>query len=171
MKFTDVVARWHGSAHDSHIWDNSNQRRHFLQGTYGDYWLLGDSGYAQTTFMMTPLASVNSPSESLYNEAQIRTRNVIERTFGNWKRRFPILTRGIQVHLKRIPGIIIATCVLHNIARLHNDLQPAVDPEYPPILEYSDDGPEVPRNNRSTRNTAGYHARHVLIEQHFGRLR
>lgn len=167
--FTDVVARWHGSAHDSHIWENSNQRRHFLQGTYGNYCLLGDSGYAQTTFMMTPLRIVNSPIQSLYNESQIRTRNTIERTFGIWKRRFPIMSRGIQVNLSRIPGIIIATCVLHNIARLHNDPEPPYDPEYPPIFDNTTDG-QVSVSNRLVRNTAGNHARQVLIEQHFGRL-
>ncbi|XP_047988510.1 putative nuclease HARBI1 [Leguminivora glycinivorella] len=170
LLFTDVVARWHGSAHDSHIWDNSNQRRHFLQGTYGNYCLLGDSGYAQTPFMMTPLGNVTSPSQSLYNESQIRTRNVIERTFGIWKRRFPIVSRGIQVHLSRVPGIIIATCVLHNIARLQNDLEPPVDPEYPPILDNTSDEIAVVPNNRSGVNTAGQNARQVLIEQHFGRL-
>lgn len=166
MKFIDMVARWHGSAHDSHIWDNSNQRRHFLQGVYNDYLLVGDSGYAQTPFMMTPLSSVSSRSQSLYNESQIRSRNVIERTFGVWKRRFPILSRGIQVHLRRIPGIIIATCVLHNLAQEQNDPEPPLDPEYPPVFDSADDNIVF----TSTHNTPGSRARQVLIEQHFGTL-
>lgn len=58
--------------------------------------------------MMTPLPE-NAPStrgEKLYQESQIRTRNVIERAFGIWKRRFPILSKGINVKLKRVPGKI-----------------------------------------------------------------
>lgn len=165
--FNDVVARWHGSAHDSHIWDNSNQKRNFLQGTYGDYLLIGDSGYAQTTFMMTPLARIDSQSQSLYNESQIRTRNVVERTFGIWKRRFPILSRGIQVHLSRIPGIVIATCVLHNLARQHGDPEPPMELDYPPIFDENETFSNTNTNNRST---PGSRARQVLIEQHFGRL-
>ncbi|XP_026736450.1 putative nuclease HARBI1 [Trichoplusia ni] len=169
LMFNDVVARWHGSAHDSHIWDNCNQRRHFLQGTYRNYCLLGDSGYAQTTFMMTPFATVSSANQSLYNESQIRTRNTIERTFGIWKRRFPIMSRGIQVHLSRIPGIIIATCVLHNIARLQNDPEPPTDPEYSPIFDI-DDGLELSMSGSSVRSTLGHQARQVLVEEYFGRL-
>lgn len=49
--------------------------------------------------MMTPLPE-NTPStrgEKLYQESQIRTRNVIERTFGIWKRRFHIPLKGINV--------------------------------------------------------------------------
>ncbi|XP_063384401.1 putative nuclease HARBI1 [Cydia fagiglandana] len=148
LLFIDVVARRHGSAHDSLIWDSSNQRRHFLHRKYGNYCLLGDSGYAQTVFMMTPLGNVTSPMQSLYNESQIRTRNVIERTFGIWKGRFPIVSRGIQVNLSTIPGIIVATCVLHNIARLQNDLEPPADPDYPPILDNTADEIAVLPNNQ-----------------------
>jgi nuclease HARBI1 len=59
--------------------------------------------------MMTPLPE-NSPrtrGEKFYQESQIRTRNVIERKFGVWKRRFPILSKGINVRLRRVPGKII----------------------------------------------------------------
>ncbi|XP_036328401.1 putative nuclease HARBI1 [Rhagoletis pomonella] len=158
LLFTDVVARWHGSSHDSHIWDNCNQRRYFVQGAYGDFCLLGDSGYAQTTFMMTPLGNVSSSAQSLYNESQIRSRNTIERTFGVWKRRFPILSRGIQVHWSRVPGIIIATCVLHNIARQQADPDPVVDAEYPAMIETVDSRNEIQNTNSSSRTSPGNRA-------------
>lgn len=77
-----------------------------FQGIYHDKLLVGDSGYAQTRYMMTPLPE-NAPTtraEKLYQESQIRTRNVIERAFGIWKRRFPILSKGINVNLRRVPG-------------------------------------------------------------------
>lgn len=31
LSFLDVVARWHGSAHDSNIWDNCALKRNFIQ--------------------------------------------------------------------------------------------------------------------------------------------
>lgn len=40
---------------------------------------------------MTPLLQTHNRAEELYNESQIRTRNVIERVFGVWKRRFPTI--------------------------------------------------------------------------------
>ncbi|CAG9123022.1 unnamed protein product [Plutella xylostella] len=77
--------------------------------------------------------------------------------------------KGIQVHISRIPGIIIACGVLHNIARLRNDPEPIIDHEYPPVLD-EDDGYGLPANNNPARNTPGNRARQVLVEQHFGRL-
>lgn len=139
-----------------------------MQGVYREYLLVGDSGYAQTPFMMIPLNSVNSQNQSLYNESQIRTRNVIERTFGVWKRRFPILSREIQVHLCRIPGIIIATSVLHNIAQQHEDSEPPLDLDYSVIVDADDDNHAL--GAMTNTNTTGFRAREVLIEQHFGHL-
>jgi len=44
--------------------------------------------------MMTPLNECHTPAENLYNESQIKTRNVIERFFGVWKRHFPVMALG-----------------------------------------------------------------------------
>lgn len=52
-------------------------------------------------------------SENRFNESQIQTRNVIERTFGIWKRRFPVTQ-----------DIIVASAILHNIARERNERIP-----------------------------------------------
>ncbi|KAJ8940706.1 hypothetical protein NQ318_009109 [Aromia moschata] len=49
---------------------------------YGDGLLVGDSGYAIKPYLITPLSNPNNPAEHLFNEAQIRTRNPIERCFG-----------------------------------------------------------------------------------------
>lgn len=43
--------------------------------------------------MLNPITNV----ENTFNESQIRTRNPIERSYGVWKRRFPILSLGINV--------------------------------------------------------------------------
>lgn len=72
-------------------------------------------------FCITPLLTTNTPAENLFNEAQIRTRNPIERTFGIWKRRFPILSTGINLNIRKSQCLIIATAILHNIATIDND--------------------------------------------------
>ncbi|CAG4929181.1 unnamed protein product [Colias eurytheme] len=164
----DIVARWHGSAHDSNIWDNCALKRSFLQGKFKNKVLLGDSGYAQTSYMMTPLAdgSAVSRAERLYQESQIKTRNVVERAFGLWKRRFPILSRGINIHLHKVPGIIIATAVLHNIAITQNDQVPPEDPDYPVMEELSVGNTVGTGQLRGSRNLE----RRVLIEQYFASL-
>ncbi|CAI6370693.1 unnamed protein product [Macrosiphum euphorbiae] len=117
LEVMDVVARYDGSTHDSRIFRESKRRALFEQGVYGDALLVGDSGYACTSYMMTPLHECYTPAEQLYNESQIRTRNPIGRFFGVWKRRFPIMALGLRVKLIRVFPIITATLVLNNIAR------------------------------------------------------
>lgn len=75
---------------------------------------------------MTPLANPVTPGEQLYNEALIRTRNAIERTFGIWKRRFPVMAYGLRLHIDTVLNIIVATTILHNIAREMNEPEPPI---------------------------------------------
>ncbi|KAJ8912371.1 hypothetical protein NQ315_014738 [Exocentrus adspersus] len=88
-----------------------------------------DSGYALKSYLLTPLLNPVSPEEIRYNEAHIRTRNSVERTFGVWKRRFPVLAYGLRCKLENALTTIVATAVLHNIARRQNEREPP-PPEY-----------------------------------------
>ncbi|XP_069686072.1 putative nuclease HARBI1 [Periplaneta americana] len=128
MEFSDIVARWPGSSHDSTIFNNCVQRARFEQGIYGDSVLLVDAGYPCRSYLMPPLDIVHTPAENLYNESQIRSRNVIERTFGLWKRRFPVLALGMNVTLDHTFAVITATAVLHNILRRAGEELPQDDP-------------------------------------------
>lgn len=85
---------------------------------------LGDSGYPLRSYLMTPSANPVTPGENLYNEALIRTRNAIERVFGIWKRRFPVVAYGLRLKLETTMAIIVATTVLHNLARDMNEPEP-----------------------------------------------
>lgn len=58
--------------------------------------------------------------ERKYNKAQIKTRNIIERTFGIWKRRFSCLRRSLANAPETIVNIIITCALLHNIAQKYN---------------------------------------------------
>ncbi|CAC5415318.1 HARBI1 [Mytilus coruscus] len=56
-KFTNIVAKWPGSTHDSFIFRNSDVGIHMDQTHRGfnvDGLLLGDNGYACTPYLMTP---------------------------------------------------------------------------------------------------------------------
>lgn len=158
----DLVTRWPGSAHESNIFNNSRLKVFLETGHFKNYVILGDSGYKQSKYMMTPLLNTHTESERLYNESQIRTRNTIERCFGVWKRRFPILSMGMRVSINTVMAIISACGVLHNIAISAKDPLPPINNE----ILYSDtleDSVEI--NNSDGDSTA----RTVLINNYFGR--
>ncbi|XP_049699813.2 putative nuclease HARBI1 [Helicoverpa armigera] len=129
LMFQDIVARWPGSTHDCMIFANSHVKYHFENGEFGNGIILGDSGYELTNYLLTPFQNPDTPTKTLYNESQIRTRNVIERCFGVWKRRFPVLSIGLRCRLPLAQDVIVACAVLHNLARSKNEEEPPVDPE------------------------------------------
>nr|CAD7396304.1 unnamed protein product [Timema cristinae] len=127
--------------------------------------LLGDGGYEVRSYLLTPLATPTTVIEQLYNESQIRTRNVAERTYGVWKRRFHILSLGIKVHVKLAENIIVATVVLHNIASQNREDVPSRDPEV--HVEPEDWGGGVPQH--APRQGHIDAMRQYLLEHYFGR--
>jgi hypothetical protein len=127
--------------------------------------LVGDSGYQLKPYLMTKLQRVQTAAENLYNESQIRTRNVVERQYGVWKRRFPVLQIGMRLKIATVLNIIVATAVLHNLALIENEEIPEewlegiedeenLENEGPPILE----------------NENAAQVRRLIINEHFARL-
>lgn len=124
LRFQDVVCRWPGCPHDSNIFRNSRVRNYFENGIYDDSLLVADSGYAIKPYVITPLLNPQTPAPHIFNEAQIRTRNPIERAIGVLKRRFPILALGIRLQKEKVEAVVIAAVVLHNVALSMGDLNP-----------------------------------------------
>lgn len=115
LKIQNIVARWPGSAHDSTIFENSRIKA-LMETSFPDCFIVGDSGYPVENYLMTPLSNPITAAEILYNESLIRTRNVVERSYGVWKRRFPCISMGLRVKIDTALNIIVATAILHNIA-------------------------------------------------------
>jgi hypothetical protein len=95
------------------------------------YNFVGDSGYPQEDWLMTPVVNPRTPAEQLYNDVHITTRNPIERCIGALKSRFRCLamTDGALVYSpEKVCAITFACCVLHNICLQQGEVM-AVDPD------------------------------------------
>lgn len=161
LLFMNVVARWPGSAHDATIFNNSELQAQCENAAFGNKCLLGDSAYPLRSYLLTPLLNPETRGQQLYNEAHIRTRNCIERCFGVWKRRFPVVALVMRLSLVRANAVIIATAVLHNICRIKSLS------EVPPEVEIPDsDVVPISNYNEATINTA----REILITEYFDNL-
>ncbi|KAJ1126880.1 hypothetical protein NDU88_005286 [Pleurodeles waltl] len=93
-----------------------------------------DSGYPNLSWLLTPVRNPRTRAEERYNEAYGRTRRIIERTFGLLKARVRCLhlTGGsLYYSQKKVCQIIMACCMLHNLALRHQV----------PFLQ--EDGPDV----------------------------
>ncbi|RVE45300.1 hypothetical protein evm_010072 [Chilo suppressalis] len=115
-----MLASVHGATHDSHIFNQHAVKNHLLdlvnQGEV--VCLLGDSGYAQREFMMTPIVNAAAGSaEQFYTERHCSARNRVERTIGLLKARWRCLLKHTVLHYKpdMVSKIINACCVLHNM--------------------------------------------------------
>lgn len=89
--YIHICFRWPGSSHDQMILNFSKLQAELECGKYGHSYLLGDSGYACKKYMITPLSNPRTTNEMNFNRALVSTRQIVERTIGIWKRRFPIL--------------------------------------------------------------------------------
>ncbi|XP_071577193.1 putative nuclease HARBI1 isoform X2 [Temnothorax nylanderi] len=159
-EFLDIVPEWPGSQHDSRIFQNSRLYMTYTQGQLSGV-LVGDAGYPCLPFLLTPLSNPQTDEEITYNILHRRTRIIVERTFGIWKRRFPCLSRGLSNKLICSTTIVVACAVLHNLSLIFNDVLPEEE-----IIE-EDNEMEVPVDEPHWEPGEGFAIRAALIERLF----
>lgn len=144
-KILDVVTNWPGSIHDSRILRESTIGRQMERSVHAGI-LLGDSGYPCRRWLMTPHLQPQNQLQVRYNSSHSTTRAVVERTTGQLKHRFHCLHSELRVKMKHCCPIIVACCVLHNIAKQFSaevwgaDRDPDGDPELVPGYAGRQDG-------------------------------
>lgn len=159
-RITNIVTGWRGSAHDSRIFNSCAIKRRFEAGQFEGR-LIGDSGYASTAYMLTPVLNPQTEAEERYNRAHVSTRNVVERLFGQWKQRFRCLLRGMTVSLETAKTMIVAMAVLHNLAKdMRQDDEGWSD-------ESDSDSDEELDLRPAEDNVAGNVARNLYINRNF----
>ncbi|XP_035457991.2 putative nuclease HARBI1 [Spodoptera frugiperda] len=162
LEFFDLVARWPGSTHDSFIYKSSAIKQRLntsiLKGI-----ILGNSGYAVSSVLLTPFLSPHTNPQENYNKSHIKTRNTVERCFGVWKRRFPCLQVGMGVKVETVVAVICACATLHNIALSVDDVMPM---NYYEDIDIQNDDVAVAVSGENT-NSNGFTVRQSLVDRFF----
>ncbi|KNE98892.1 hypothetical protein PSTG_07912 [Puccinia striiformis f. sp. tritici PST-78] len=116
---------WEGTAHDARVlrdaWSKDFKIR---QG----FFYLADAGYGLSRNILVPYRGTRyhlreqalagqrpETKEELYNLRHSSLRNVIERCFGVFKRRFKIMTQASEYQLEQQYDLVLACACLHNI--------------------------------------------------------
>lgn len=119
LRFTYVDATFPGATQDAAVFRESQLRQGFINRSVPQGFLLGDSGYGLSQYLLTPVQNPTDRASASYNQAHRRTRNVIERAFGVMKSRFRCLDRSggpLRFAPLKCARIINAVALLHNLA-------------------------------------------------------
>lgn len=125
-------------------------------------WLLGDSGYPQKPFLMTPVVgAIPGTPEFCYTSRHIRGRNCVERCIGVLKARFRCLLgeRKLRYDPDTVGQIISACAILHNMC-----IKARIDPNFD-IQVFQEPGNLA--NVNANIDQQGIEARQNLIQRYF----
>uniref|UniRef100_A0A914WLI2 Putative nuclease HARBI1 n=1 Tax=Plectus sambesii TaxID=2011161 RepID=A0A914WLI2_9BILA len=124
--FSNVVAKYAGSAHDARIFRESALFADLVAGRKQGL-LIGDSAYALSPFLLKPLPNPTTAPELRYQQALLATRATVECAFGQLKGRWNCLHQELRYSPDRAGAIVVACFALHNYAvmrRLPNIIIP-----------------------------------------------
>ncbi|XP_069068438.1 putative nuclease HARBI1 [Pleurodeles waltl] len=163
---SQVTANFPGSVHDYHILRNSNVSRMMAQLQSERAWIIGDSGYPNLSWLLTPVRYPRSEGKNLYNEAHGRTRRVTERMIGLLKAKFRCLQisgGSLLYSPKKVCQIVVACCMLHNLSlRRH---VPLLEEEEVATVVVADEGANDSDEDHDDEDDV--HSRTQLILQYF----
>lgn len=107
-----------GSVHDARMWDESEVPELIRASQHS---LLGDSAYPCRWYILTPYDARTRNNlnrvQQTFQRRLLAARQNVEQTLGILKQRFQVLRRPARYALQKVPSVILACCVLHNICR------------------------------------------------------
>ena len=85
-------------------------------------YIVGDSMYPLLSWVMKPFSHsiALSDDKRTLNYRLSRARIVVENAFGRLKARWRRLMKRNDMHVDKIPTVIAACCVLHNMCEIHH---------------------------------------------------
>ncbi|XP_031117256.1 protein ANTAGONIST OF LIKE HETEROCHROMATIN PROTEIN 1-like [Ipomoea triloba] len=128
--FTDVCIGWPGSMTDDKILEKSALYERANRGLLKDLWVVGNSGYPLTDWVLVPYTHQNRTwAQHGFNEKLSGVQAVAKEAFMRLKARWSCLQKRTEVKLQDLPVVLGACCVLHNICEIRGE-------ELPPELRF-----------------------------------
>lgn len=107
-----------GSTHDARVWGESEIPALIQEANLS---LIGDSAYPCRWYLLTPydahMRNNLDVRQQTFQRRLLAARQNIEQTIGIVKQRFRILLRPARYSLAKVPNVVLACCVLHNMCR------------------------------------------------------
>ena len=119
--FTSFDVGWPGSVHDARVYRNSSFYKNHSNLIQDDDYLLGDSAYPISPFLIPPFKDPSFRHKN-FNRLHSHHRVVIENAFGRLKARFKMLK---DLDIKTVKMGILFTCcaiILHNFLEMNMDI-------------------------------------------------
>lgn len=131
LQFCYILAGWEGAAHDARVLSDAI-RRGFTPPE--GFYYLADAGYACAKGFLTPYRGVRyhlkeqaqanlrpQNSAELFNLRHAMLRNVIERIFGIFKRRFKVMATGSEYPFCTQVNLVMGCAAIHNFIRINTN--------------------------------------------------
>jgi hypothetical protein len=169
--FIDYEIGWPGSVHDAKVYRNSFFYQNFSTLIKGWDYLLGDSAYPLSNFLIKPFTNTQNNLQIQFNVTHSLHRVVVENAFSRLKNRFCCLK---ELNVKKISTAVCLTeccIILHNFLEINNDNW-EIDEEDSEDSDDSDDDNDSNNNdednlNENSLKRAGEIKRDQIINQLF----
>lgn len=163
--FTSFDIGWPGSVHDARVFRNSSFYKDYFNLIQGNDYLLGDSAYPISPFLIPPFKDPNSQKQKDFNRFHSSHRVVVENAFGRLKARFGVL-RNLDIKTVKM-GVLFTSCaiILHNFLEINMDIWEVT---FDDNIDYENDNiSDYTRENDDVLKRAGQAKRNLIFYQHF----
>ncbi len=165
--FIDYEIGWPGSVHDAKVYKNSYFYQNVSKIIKEDEFLLGDSVYPISTFLIKPFTNPQMFSQTQFNIIHSLHRVVVENAFGRLKNRFIALKELNTQKISIAVNITECAIILHNFLELNNDGLEELDEEENEENDSDDDNDNDNEDtiNENERKREGERKRDQIMNQ------
>ena len=162
--FTDIYIGWPGRVHDARVLVHSDfykqavavlpsSKSKLIGGVQAPPYIIGDAAYPLKSWLMKPFPQTELTEDmKTYNYRISRPRMVVENAFGRLKGRWRHLIKRCDMTVDKVPNIIAACCVLHNVCELY---QEGYDERWSETVRQATE--DTPQTNESSADSDTHH--------------